>query len=212
MIYVYTDGSCVNNGKKDAKAGIGVYFGPGDPRNVSEQVLGKQSNNTAELGALLRAREILEDEIARGEAVTFVSDSVYALRCCEEYGAKCAASGWTKDIPNKALVRLAYETFNVPKRLPNVHFMKIAAHTGLKDAHSEGNDHADRLANEAIGLKSCPYARIYLNVPFKEKDVAKANGARWDPKKKKWWTNALTPELERFAIKPEAPSSTSSIY
>ena len=24
--YVYTDGACVNNGKKNAKAGIGIYF------------------------------------------------------------------------------------------------------------------------------------------------------------------------------------------
>lgn len=195
MIFVYTDGSCANNGKRDAKAGMGVYFGLDDPRNVSEQVVGKQSNNTAELGALLRAYDILSEEIARGEDVTFVSDSVYALRCCGEYGAKCAAEGWTKDIPNKDLVRLAYETF---RRTPNIHFMKIAAHTGLKDEHSVGNDHADRLANEAIGLRSCPYNRVYLNVPFARKDVAKANGAKWDAKKKKWWTSALTPELECF--------------
>ena len=63
MIFVYTDGSCSNNGKKDAAAGIGVYFGPDDPRNVSRRVDGKQSNNTAELGALLVAYEALEREI-----------------------------------------------------------------------------------------------------------------------------------------------------
>ena len=35
-IVVYTDGACVNNGKPDARAGYGVYFGEGDKRNVSE--------------------------------------------------------------------------------------------------------------------------------------------------------------------------------
>jgi ribonuclease HI len=29
--------------------------------------------------------------------------------------------------------------------------------------------------------------RIYVNVPYEEKDEAKALGAKWDPRKKKWW-------------------------
>lgn len=29
--------------------------------------------------------------------------------------------------------------------------------------------------------------RLYLNVPYKEKEEAKALGARWDPEKKKWY-------------------------
>lgn len=32
MLNIYTDGSCTNNGGKSAKAGVGVYFGPGDPQ------------------------------------------------------------------------------------------------------------------------------------------------------------------------------------
>ena len=32
---VYTDGSCVGNGKRGAKAGCGVFFGDNDPRNLS---------------------------------------------------------------------------------------------------------------------------------------------------------------------------------
>ena len=29
---VYTDGACCNNGKSKPQAGVGVYWGPGDPR------------------------------------------------------------------------------------------------------------------------------------------------------------------------------------
>jgi ribonuclease HI len=198
MIFVYTDGSCSNNGKKDAAAGIGVYFGPDDPRNVSRRVDGKQSNNTAELGALLVVYEELEREIRAGEPVTIVSDSVYAIRSATEYGAKHAASGWSKDIPNKSLVRQAYELFSA---LPNVQFMKVAAHTGARDVHSIGNENADLLANMAIGLTKCPYERVYLNVPFEHKDDAKAHGARWDPKKKRWWTSEVTPDLEKYMVR-----------
>ena len=34
-IIVYTDGACSNNGLKNAKAGIGIYFSENDSRNVS---------------------------------------------------------------------------------------------------------------------------------------------------------------------------------
>lgn len=30
-VHVYTDGSCENNGKRNALAGLGVYFGEGHP-------------------------------------------------------------------------------------------------------------------------------------------------------------------------------------
>lgn len=32
--------------------------------------------------------------------------------------------------------------------------------------------------------------KIHLNVPYAEKDAAKALGARWDPTKKKWYVPA----------------------
>ena len=54
-IIVYTDGACVNNGKPDARAGYGIYFGLDDERNTSERYSGPQTNNVAELLAIIRA-------------------------------------------------------------------------------------------------------------------------------------------------------------
>ena len=71
-IVVYTDGACSNNGKKSAKAGIGVYFGEGDPRNISERITGKQTNNAAELTAILRAVESLVAHVG-GRITIYVS-------------------------------------------------------------------------------------------------------------------------------------------
>ena len=55
---------------------------------------------------------------------------------------------------------------------------------------------ADKLANESIGEEYVPYKkkvkekkRIYLNVPFGEKDEAKKMGARWESSKKRWYVN-----------------------
>jgi len=33
--YVYTDSACINNGKKNAIAGIGIFFWIDDKRNIS---------------------------------------------------------------------------------------------------------------------------------------------------------------------------------
>ena len=153
--YVYTDGACSNNGKEGASAGIGVYFGEGDPRNISRRIEGKQTNNVAELMAILAAYEMIKEDVLKGKVVAIVSDSEYAIRCCGSYGERMNKEGWKTAIPNKDLVRRLYELY----RGSNVQFIHIRAHTGLSDEHSLGNAEADRLANMAIGLESCPYAR-----------------------------------------------------
>ena len=40
--------------------------------------------------------------------------------------------------------------------------------------------------------------RIYLNVPFDEKDIVKAQGAKWDPEEKKWWVQEMKPILKKY--------------
>jgi ribonuclease HI len=193
--YVYTDGSCSNNGSRHAAAGIGIYFGEDDPRNVSQRVEGKQTNNTAELGAIHHLYRLIEPDIKQGKRIAVVSDSEYAIRCATTYGAKQAKAGWPA-IPNRDLVKAIYEAYSDK---PNVQFVHIMAHTEKTDVHSLGNDGADRLANQAIGLTHCPYSgepqrtvaprqkHLYLDVPYARKDEAKGMGARWDPSKKKWY-------------------------
>jgi uncharacterized protein DUF5710 len=48
--------------------------------------------------------------------------------------------------------------------------------------------------------------RAYLDVPFAEKDVAKALGARWDPRARRWYDpRPPSAGLERWAARPEVP-------
>lgn len=152
--YVYTDGACSNNGKSNACAGIGIYFGPHDERNVSKKIKGKQSNNVAELTAIIDTYEIIKNDIDANKSIAIVSDSVYALNCVGSYGLKCQKKNWKVDIPNKELVKEAYELY---KNKSNVKFIHVKAHTDNSDVHSVGNDGADNLANMAIGLEYCPY-------------------------------------------------------
>jgi ribonuclease HI len=147
--YVYTDGACIHNGKKYAKAGIGIFFGLGDKRNVSERITGKQTNNAAELEAILRVFQILEKEIRKGEEYVIMTDSEYAIKCMGSYGYKLALKHWKSDkpIPNFEKVKAGFILF---QNYPNVRLEHVRAHTGKKDAHSLGNEWADKLATASI--------------------------------------------------------------
>lgn len=147
--YVYTDGACTNNGKKNAKAGIGIFFGVGDKRNVSERITGKQTNNAAELEAIIRVFQILEKEIKKGEEYVIMTDSEYSIKCMGSYGYKLAVKHWKSDkpIPNFEKVKMGFLLFQT---YPNITLQHIRAHTGKKDAHSIGNEFADKLATSSI--------------------------------------------------------------
>ena len=93
-INVYTDGACTRNGQPGAKAGIGVYFGEDDYRNYNARIGGKQTNNRAEVIAILKAVDILHREILAEYKINIYSDSTYAMRVCGEYGAKLNAKNW----------------------------------------------------------------------------------------------------------------------
>lgn len=187
--YVYTDGACVFNGKPYAKAGYGVFFGEGHPWNISKQVPSEvnQTNNTGELYGMWEALKLVSN---RPESVVVMTDSTYVIKCLTTYGEKMQKKNWSEDIPNKDIVKTMYELYDSIK--DRVTIDKVKAHTGLTDEHSIGNDWADRLANDSIRIYMAngkPSAeKIYLTIPFAEKDWAKDFGAKWDAAKKSWYT------------------------
>jgi len=148
---VFTDGACINNGKPNAIAGIGVFIADNDPRNVSRRVEGKQTNNVAELSAILEVFTILEEEIERGDIINIYSDSKYSINSFTVWAIKWKQNNWTKKngIKNLELIKRGYELFN---KYNNVNIFHIKAHTGLSDQLSIGNENADRLANISVGL------------------------------------------------------------
>jgi ribonuclease HI len=152
--YVYTDGSCIGNGSKNAKAGIGIYFGPNDPRNISKLLTHpKKTNNTAELTALLEAFTIIEPDLKNNKKITIYTDSTYSIKCLSGYGKKQELSNWSNDIPNKVLVKTLYTSYK-PYLGSTLLVKHIEAHTGLSDIHSLGNEQADLLA-------SLSYKKVY---------------------------------------------------
>src|SRR5437868_4441765 len=80
---VWTDGSSFDNGSKDARAGIGVYWGYKDLRNLSERLPGEeQTNNRAEIYAAIRALETCED---KKKCLEIMTDSKYVIKSVNEW-------------------------------------------------------------------------------------------------------------------------------
>ncbi len=140
FLKVYTDGSCINNGKEGSKGGIGIYFGDGDSRNVSKSLeYDKVTNNVAELSALNEALDIL---VEYDSDTIIYTDSKYVILCCTSYGRKQSVKNWIDDIPNKDLVKLVYNKF-ISKE--NIRLEYVRGHNNC-----HGNDMADKLAREGI--------------------------------------------------------------
>lgn len=185
MIKIFTDGACSHNGGKQAKAGIGIYIADNHPKNTSERIQGKQTNNTAELSAVIKVFSLFQNDIESGQDIMIYTDSEYVLKCCGYFGEKSEKNGWKNKkgfIANHELVKQIYELYH---SYDNVNLQHIKAHTGKTDELSKGNEEADRLANLAIGKMVSK--RVYLNVPFERKEEAKQLGAKWNPQKKKWY-------------------------
>lgn len=147
VVHVYTDGSCLNNGRSNAMAGYGVWFGPGDSRNVSSFLRGRQTNNRAELTAILVALEKLVSELHDGTRIVIHTDSEYSMKCFGKYGRTAESRQWKgfdgTEIPNRDLIERGVPLF---RKYHNVSLRYIKAHTGDSDQHSQGNAMADQLA------------------------------------------------------------------
>ena len=55
------------------------------------------------------------------------------------------------------------------------------------DAYERKAAEAEKLATRKAEANRLKNEKHYINCPFKEKDEAKALGARWDPDKRKWY-------------------------
>jgi ribonuclease HI len=151
-ITVYTDGGCRKIGKRRVGS-CGVYFGPGDARNVSARLdpEANQTNNVAELTAIHKALDVVHSDLEAGKRVLVATDSKYSILCATTFGAKCAPGGikaGVTTVPNRALVDRLYA--RVVAADGHVQFRHVYAHTDDVDADSVGNRAADALATEAL--------------------------------------------------------------
>lgn len=140
---VYCDGSCLGNGTPEAKAGIGVWFGHANERNLGEALpattYGTHTNQKAELWAAIRALQQLKPD----EPVRLYTDSQYTIKSAQEWRRRWKAKQWRVKLDNLVLLRLLSDTIDA--RQATTEWVHVRGHTGI-----EGNEAADALARQSV--------------------------------------------------------------
>ena len=145
---IYTDGCCLYSGSKEGrKAGCGVYWGEKDARNMAERLWGDQTNQRAELWAVIRgAQSALQSGY---EEIEIRTDSSYVINAMTNWIFTWKKNGFkssnSKPVKNRELFMLLDSLcFYI-----TIHFVKVKSHS-----HDVGNDNADTLAKYGAYLES----------------------------------------------------------
>lgn len=154
-IIVYTDGSCFNNGKKGAVAGIGAYFPNNQKYNISAPLAGKQTNQCAELTAILKTLQLVANTPELSQKKLLIkTDSEYSINVITKWIPSWRAKNWEKrnghQISNLQLIStLDQEIQNMRKRVGNgsLKLEHVRGHS-----NDPGNDFADKLARRGGGI------------------------------------------------------------
>ncbi|KAK5821550.1 ribonuclease H-like domain-containing protein [Linnemannia elongata] len=101
-LVIYTDGSARGNGKAGSQAGLGVFFGVNDPRNLSERLQGEQTNQRAEIMAVYRALQVCGSDTI---PVEIRSDSQYTINIVTQWGQNWMRNGWKRSDGGNVLHR-----------------------------------------------------------------------------------------------------------
>lgn len=155
IMNVYCDGSAFNNGKKYAAGGIGISFGKGDDKNVSEPFLiGIPTNQKTELYALIRTLTILEQIIVNNPNTIYefhiYTDSQYAIDCIIKWLPAWIRNNWIKadgqKVKNIELLKELSAVYNRHRRQYKIYHVR--SHGKSSGPHADGNEDADKLAKQ----------------------------------------------------------------
>ena len=159
IIDVFVDGSSINNGKRNCKAGYGVFFPQAEYLNISLKINEKEvkvSNNVAEIIACIRAIEISNETFHDLEKLRIFSDSEYTINCVTKWCETWKKNNWVKydkkPIKNLDLIKKLYNYYlEYPIEFIHVRSHQTMPTTDTKEYYDwYGNNAADLLAKKSI--------------------------------------------------------------
>jgi ribonuclease HI len=149
---IFTDGSCTNNRKENAKSGCDIWIEEGHQHNTALRIPGNnQSNQCVETLAILVALQKIEPYIP----ITFMTDSKYTINSLTKHLPTWEDTGWIGIMNSTHLKATAY---HLRKHLAQTGFILVKGHSGL-----HGNEQADHLAKE--GTNKLTEDSIDLTIP-----------------------------------------------
>ena len=162
-LYIFTDGSCLNNGKKSSIGAIGIYFDNDNIENISQIINNediKITNQTMELLACIQALSIIKEKINNNiltiKIIYIYTDSTYVINCMTKWYSNWQKNNWKtskgKDVDNRELIEVLYNL----KNEYIIIFKHIKAHqpepidkNSIEYKFWYGNHIADKLATNA---------------------------------------------------------------
>ncbi len=89
-LYIFTDGSSKNNGKKNCRASSSIYTGD---FSKTEIILEEPSNQKAELYAIKMALDYICSNY-KDKKVVIVTDSMYSIKCLTIWYRQWIKNDW----------------------------------------------------------------------------------------------------------------------
>ncbi|KAG1816751.1 uncharacterized protein BJ212DRAFT_1271189 [Suillus subaureus] len=197
-ITIFTDRSCINNGKANAKCESSIWVAENHEKNKAIRVLGpSQSNQIGELTTILVALQNTDPFIP----INFKTDSKYVIEGLTKNLKTWEDNGWTNIENADTFKATAYQ---LRKRSAQTTFEWIKGHSG-----NEGNEATDSLAKRGAEKETCD--QINLEIPT-EFDVQGAKLSKMTQtlayqnlknqyQIKQWRTTKRNLETARYAIK-----------
>jgi ribonuclease HI len=155
---VFADGSCLNNGKRYAKGGVGVFFGDCDPRNFARRFTSADittrnithhhhlpkidavTNQTMELLAAIYAIERFNSfnasttkslKVPSSTRLVVYTDSTYTINCVTKWSSQWKRNNWKTSGPKKHDVQnkdLIMHLLRLVEGNANVTFVHVRGH------------------------------------------------------------------------------------
>lgn len=141
---VYTDGSCLANGRDNPLASIGVFFGPLSKLNVSRKLpsVYTPSNNCAEIVAVTTAFRLCKNNLIN--KIELRTDSKYLIECILQHVPVWLSNGWTKTNGKPVVNATELKELLAEKAGMEVIWVHVPGHS-----HDAGNRYVDFLARMA---------------------------------------------------------------
>ena len=161
-IFIFTDGGCINNGRKNAKAAFSVHFtedqdSPFYKFNTTEMIK-DPSNNKAELSGIKKVFAILFSNINlfKNNEIFICTDSMYSIKCIDTWSKNWVKNNWKnakgEPVKNKEIIMdiLNYKK-DIEKENIEINFKHIFSHTKCPQEQDslqyflwKGNDIVDK--------------------------------------------------------------------
>src|SRR5882724_6870327 len=149
---LYTDGACLEGNTSIAKAGAGTFCLEDETKNHALRVPGpSQTNQRGELLAIVKALSL----VPKGDELTIITDSWYAVQGIIENLRKWEDEGWMKVQNADIFQKIAYE---LDTRGGETYFQWVKGHS-----NNPGNDGADKKSSEGAHKENAD--DIKLEVP-----------------------------------------------